>query len=98
MRQWPQTVQASTWPPRAAVRQCSIADMILSWCRLRCPACAVRYAGPAARKISATSSEARTALAVRRLFVRRGQRKPVERTDDRPNGLRCDLRVEGGGV
>src|SRR3546814_4075187 len=29
------------------------------------------------------------------LLVRRGQRKPVERTDDRPNGLCCDLRVEG---
>lgn len=29
-RQWPQSVQASTWPPGAAVRQCSIADLTLS--------------------------------------------------------------------
>src|SRR3546814_18666044 len=33
--------------------------------------------------------------AVRDLLFRRGQRKPVERTDDRPNGLCGDLRVEG---
>src|SRR3546814_2540038 len=39
------------------------------------------------------SSDLRSA--VRDLLVRRGQRKPVERTDDRPNGLCCDLRVEG---
>ena len=28
--------------PSAAVRQCSIADMTLSWCRLRCPAWTAR--------------------------------------------------------
>src|SRR3546814_1708466 len=39
------------------------------------------------------SSDLRSA--VRDLLVRRGQRKPVERTDDRPNGHCCDLRVEG---
>lgn len=27
MCHWPQSSQASTWPPRAAVRQCSIADL-----------------------------------------------------------------------
>ena len=43
-----------------AVRQCSIADITLSWSKLRCPARAIRYAGPAARKMSATSMEART--------------------------------------
>jgi hypothetical protein len=31
----PQSSQASTWPPSAAVRQFSIADMTLSWVRLR---------------------------------------------------------------
>ena len=38
MRTWPQSSQASTWPPRAAVRQVSIAAITLSWPRLRCPA------------------------------------------------------------
>src|SRR5262245_10866321 len=40
----------------AAVRQRSIADITLSWPRLRWPAWARRQAGPWARKISATSS------------------------------------------
>ena len=61
MRQWPQSSQASTCPPRDAVRQCSIADITLSCCRLKCPAWAARYAGPAVRKMSATSTEVRTA-------------------------------------
>src|SRR5207237_3673084 len=36
-----------TWPPRAAERHCSIADITLSWPRLRCPAlaCARRRRG-----------------------------------------------------
>gem|GEM_PF-6337017 len=34
----------------------AIADITLSWCRLRCPAWLARYAGPTARKMSATRS------------------------------------------
>ena len=60
MRHWPQSSQASTCPPRAALRQFSIADITFNWSRLRCPAWAIRKAGPAEWKISATSIEART--------------------------------------
>jgi hypothetical protein len=38
--------QLSIWPPSAAVRQVSIADITLSWARLTWPACAARQAGP----------------------------------------------------
>src|SRR5215472_18894722 len=34
MRRWPQSSQPSIWPPSAAVRQFSIADITLSWARL----------------------------------------------------------------
>ena len=53
---WPHLVQAATCPPRASVRQVSIADMTLSWIRLTCPALARRHAGPYLRKMSAISS------------------------------------------
>src|SRR6267378_5501853 len=48
--------QRATCPPRAAVRQVSIADITLSWPRLTWPALALRHDGPWPRKISATSS------------------------------------------
>jgi hypothetical protein len=51
--------QRETCPPRAAVRQLSIADITFSWPRLRWPALALRHAGPWPRKISATSSAGR---------------------------------------
>ena len=38
--------QPSTCPPRAAVRQFSIADMTFNWRRLRWPALALRHAAP----------------------------------------------------
>ena len=53
---WPQSSQRSTWPPRAAERQCSMADITLSWPRLTCPALARRQAAPWRWKMSATSS------------------------------------------
>ena len=56
---WPHFSQAATWPPSAAVRQCSMADITLSWPRLRWPARARRQAGPWARKTSATSNDPR---------------------------------------
>ena len=34
---WSQSSQRATWPPSAAVRQARIAEMTLSWPRLRCP-------------------------------------------------------------
>ena len=51
--------QRATCPPRAAVRQLSMADMTFSWPRLTWPALALRQAAPWSRKISATSSDGR---------------------------------------
>ena|SRR6516162_3341602 len=59
MRRWAQASQRSTWPPNAAVRQRSIADMTLSWPRLTWPASDARQAGPRRRKMSATSTAGR---------------------------------------
>src|ERR1700746_2652666 len=56
MRRCAQASQRSTWPPNAAVRQRSIADMTLSWPRLTWPAWDARQAGPRWRKMSATST------------------------------------------
>src|SRR5712672_854493 len=55
MRTYEQSSQRSTWPPRAAVRQLSMADMTFSCARLTCPALTLRQAGPWRRKISASS-------------------------------------------
>src|SRR5215813_5537961 len=59
MRKWAQSSQRWTWPPNAAVRQRSIADMTLSWSRLTWPAWEARHAGPRWRKMSATSTAGR---------------------------------------
>ena len=37
---WAQSSQRATWPPSAAVRQLSIADITFSWSRLTWPALA----------------------------------------------------------
>src|SRR2546430_15447788 len=60
-----QTSQRATWPPSAAVRQRSMADMTFSWSRLTCPALVQRHAAPWSRKMSATSSAARDIAAGR---------------------------------
>jgi hypothetical protein len=65
MRVWAQSSHRSTWPPSAAVRQLSMADMTLSWPRLTWPALALRQAGPWPRKISATSKAGRDTRAAR---------------------------------
>jgi hypothetical protein len=52
-------LQRATWPPSAAVRQRSMADITFSWSRLTWPALAERHAAPWSRKISATSSAGR---------------------------------------
>ena len=62
---WAQSSQRATWPPSAAVRQLSIADITFSWPRLTWPALALRHAGPWSRKISATSSAGRATRAAR---------------------------------
>ena len=51
--------QRSTWPPSAAVRQRSMADITFNWSRLTWPALAQRHAAPWSRKMSATSSAGR---------------------------------------
>jgi hypothetical protein len=38
--------QRATWPPSAAVRQFSIADITFNWPKLTWPALARRHAGP----------------------------------------------------
>ena len=57
--------QRATCPPRAAVRQLSIADIAFNWPRLTWPALALRHAGPWPRKMSATSSAGRDMAAGR---------------------------------
>src|SRR5467141_3425952 len=90
--------QLATWPPSAAVRQRSIADITLSWPRLRWPAWARRQAGPWAQKISATSRAARCkrTAASRRRRDRHGE--AFERTGDVADGFGGDLGVERRGV
>ena len=57
--------QRATWPPSAAVRQLSIADITFNWPRLTWPALAWRHAEPWSRKISATSNAGRDTRAAR---------------------------------
>ncbi len=59
-----QSSQRMTWPPRATVRQLSIADITFNWPRLTWPALALRQAGPWSRKISAISEAGRAMIAV----------------------------------
>src|SRR5215469_18347057 len=101
MRLWPQSSQRSTWPPRAAERQLSMADITLSWPRLTCPALARRQAAPWRWKMSATSSPGRRTAAGLHLGSRApfGQRrKPVERTGHRSDRGVGNARVKSRGV
>src|SRR5260370_18821032 len=72
MTVWAQSSQRATWPPRAIVRQRSIADITFIWSRLTWPALALRHAAPWSRKISATSNAGRDTagglLSRRRVF------------------------------
>src|SRR4029077_1911345 len=74
MRRWPQSAQRSTWPPSAAERHCSIADMTWSCPRLTCPALARRQSAPWRSKTSATSSFGRRTAA----RLRFGSRPPLD--------------------
>src|SRR5882757_2061000 len=93
--------QRATWPPSAAVRQLSIADITLSWPRLTWPALARRHAGPWPRKMSATSSDGRD---TRRTsggwfgILLELARDAIERAHDLPDGLGGDPRIERRGV
>src|SRR3954471_10582872 len=101
MRTWPQSSQASTWPPRAAVRQASIAAITLNWPRLRWPAWAARQAPPWRWKMSATSSDGRLTAAlssVRPCLVLRRKPDPVERAHDGADCAGGDAGIERGGV
>ena len=55
--------QRATWPPRAAVRQLSMALITFNWPRLRWPRLASRQAAPWSRKMSATSRDGRAIIA-----------------------------------
>ena len=98
---WPQSTQRSTWPPSVAERQCSIADITLSWLRLTCPALARRQAAPWRWKMSATSSGERPTAAGLRLgsWLHWSQRRePVERAGHSADRLIGDAGVKSRGV
>ena len=101
MRLWPQSSQRSTWPPRAAVRQVSMADIALSWPRLRCPAWAVRQAAPWRWKMSATSSEGGSRPPGQASGLSRpvgSGAEPVERAHHGADRVGGDAGIKGGGV
>src|SRR3954447_11148384 len=101
--------QRATWPPSAAVRQCSIALMTFIWPRLTWPALALRHAAPWSRKISATSRAGRDMAPLRRrlvfpalLFGFLGLlarlRQKVERAFDAGDHAGSDARIARRGV
>src|SRR5713101_5824390 len=83
--------QRPTWPPSAAVRQRSIADMTFIWPRLTWPALALRHAAPWARKTSATSRRGRP------MRPRSGGRRSAREVDAQPLQRAFDVadRVDG---
>src|SRR5450755_3844605 len=93
--------QRATWPPSAAVRQLSIADITLSWPRPTWPALARRHAGPWPRKMSATSSDGRDMCRASGgrfgAFVELA-RNAIERAHDFADGFGGDAGIERGGV
>src|SRR5688572_29409236 len=96
MRVWSHSSQRATWPPSAAVRQRSIADITFNWPRLRWPAWARRQAGPWARKMSATSRAGRATRAA----ASGGRRHDelLEWAPDLADGPCGDLAIERRGV
>jgi hypothetical protein len=86
--------QRSTCPPRATVRQLSMADITFSWPRLTRPALARRHAAPWPRKISATSSAGRgkSRATLRGRLHRRDEL--FKRAGDLAERLESDARVE----
>src|SRR6185295_7593096 len=93
---WLQSSQRATCPPRAAVRQLSMALITFIWARLTWPRLASRQAAPWSRKMSATSRAGRATSAwlcrrLLRLWARRQQ--PIERAGDRAQHVGGDVRV-----
>src|SRR5262245_38262923 len=92
---WAQSSQRATWPPSAAVRQCSMADITFNWSRLTWPALALRHAGPWLRKISATSNAARgTGASAGRPDLLKLDRDVLQRAHHRIDGLGGHPRIE----
>src|SRR5271170_1083560 len=89
MASWAQSSQRTTWPPRAAVRQFSIADIAFNWPRLTWPALASRQAWPWPRKISATSRARRA--------TRSGRQAGASGSAGLPAGILARFRVKGFG-
>ena len=99
MTRFAQSMHASTCPPRAAVRQDSMADMTFNCPRLIRPALADRQAEPKRRKISATSSVGRDTQICRsgwRPHLRNGQE--IKRAGDLANRFKGDTRIKRRGV
>src|SRR6266481_3081536 len=99
--------QRATWPPSAAVRQRSMADIAFIWSRLTCPALTKRHAAPWSRKISATSSAGRDMTAggyasgrssLRFLGLLARLRQQIERAFDVGDHAGGDARVARRGV
>src|SRR6266478_9895416 len=98
---WAQSSQRATWPPRAAVRQFSIADITFSCSRLTWPALALRHAGPRSRKISATSKAGRdisASASAGRPDLLEFERDVLQRAHDLADRLGGDAGIERGGV
>src|SRR6266568_6312202 len=96
-----QSSQRATWPPRAAVRQFSIADITFSCSRLTWPALALRHAGPRSRKISATSKAGRDTSAsasAGRPDLLELERDVLQRAHDLTDRLGGDAGIERRGV
>src|SRR5712664_1722691 len=92
--------QRATWPPSAAVRQRSIADITFNWPRLTWPALARRHAGPMPRKMSATSSDGRDTRSLAsggRLSLLELQCNMFQRAHHLPDHLGGDPRIERRG-
>src|SRR5439155_24230092 len=92
--------QRATWPPRAAVRQFSIADITFSCSRLTWPALALRHAGPRSRKISATSKAGRdisASASAGRPDLLELERDVLQRAHDFADRLGGDAGIERGG-
>src|ERR1700732_1660377 len=101
MRVCEQSSQRATCPPRAAVRQRSIAAITFSWWRLAWPALAWGHAGPWPRKISATSKAGRATP--RRVLGGRSnllelERDMLQRAHHLLDGLGGNPRVERGAI
>src|SRR4029077_14386765 len=96
MRSCAQSLQRSTCPPSAEVRQVSIADITFNWARLRWPAWAWRHAAPWARKTSATSRRGRAIRSGGRGSARGVEGQRLERALDVADRVDGDAGVERG--